>query len=88
MRSLGFRAMLWFDVEERYNTTKENKESNAPSCGLMQKKDITQQETETNINRYGCGLMQKKDITQLFSRIIEPLTCCGLMQKKDITQLL
>ena len=34
---------LWFDVEERYNTTLLKIGVSLDGCGLMQKKDITQQ---------------------------------------------
>ena len=33
---------LWFDVEEGYNTTFDVDRRLSSSCGLMQKKDITQ----------------------------------------------
>ena len=57
--------MLWFDVEEGYNTTLRSMKFPNQSCGLMQKKDITQQQRLAFLQTDGCGLMQKKDITQL-----------------------
>ena len=56
---------LWFDVEERYNTTQHLQPQLPTSCGLMQKKDITQHHMAASTPQKSCGLMQKKDITQL-----------------------
>ena len=39
----GHSRRLWFDVEERYNTTVFDLSGKKTGCGLMQKKDITQQ---------------------------------------------
>ena len=83
----GSLMKLWFDVEERYNTTQHLQPQLPTSCGLMQKKDITQHQFTYLTLSHSCGLMQKKDITQHHMAASTPQKSCGLMQKKDITQL-
>ena len=57
-------SALWFDDEERQDTTGVKSNSYSISCGLMMKKDKIQLTHRNMPGDKCCGLMMKKDKIQ------------------------